>query len=655
MVTTEYKIFDINGNFVETFGTQGSGNGEFANPHYVITNNTHIIVADTGNNRVQVFDHTGVYVSQFGESGSGAGQFNNTRGIATNGISLFVADTNNDRVQIWDMNGNYIKSFGIRGHSPGLFNSPQAIASTNTNLYVVDAENHRVQVYDFSGNFIIQFGDTTPSSADGLFNNPRGIATNNTHLYIADSNNNRIQIFEIFSDFILEACPGNQIRDTSGSCIIDIESPVIATGPISVLQNSMYRPSATATDNDQNFNGFARSSGSNLLDTGLLDTSSLGSFTITYTVTDLSGNTGTASQVVTVIAGCPTGQIPNSAGVFCISDTISPVIIVDGSSENRAFKINQNQYYLLPTPFVTDNDPAYSGTVTVTIDGNPFDVTTPLNHAEGSYTIRYMAPPDAAGNVPTPVEYKIDPQNCGGSNVAALTGCVPASIEFGKSFGASGSGNGQFARPVGITTNDTHIFVADSENGRIQILDLDGNYVAKFGGGGGGFSSPWGITNNGTHVFVTDRSNHRVQILDINGNFIKTFGTQGIGNGEFVNPEGISTNGTHLYVVDHGRNRIQIWDTNGNFIKVSGTGGGPSTAGVFDQPNGITTNGSHLFVADTHNFRIQIWDNNGNYIKQFGQPGREHGRLHHPEGIAASHNYLFITDSDTDRFQVYDF
>ena len=310
---------------------------------------------------------------------------------------------------------------------------------------------------------------------------------------------------------------------------------------------------------------------------------------------------------------------------------------------------------MLPTPFVTDNDPAYSGTVTVTLDGNPFDVTTPLNHAEGSYTIRYMASADAAGNVPTTVEYRIDPQNCGGSNVAALTGCVTAQVDFGNSFGSSGGGNGQLARPVGATTNDTHLFVADSENGRIQIFDLDGNYAGKFGGGSGGFSSPWGITNNGTHVFVTDRSNHRVQILDINGNFIKTFGSEGIGNGEFVNPEGISTNGTHLYVVDHGRNRIQIWDTNGNFIKVSGTGGGTATAGVFDQPNGITTNGSHLFVADTHNFRIQIWDNNGNYLKQFGTAGREHGRLHHPEGIAASHNYLFIADSDTNRFQVYDF
>ena len=650
------QIFDYSGNHVKTFGTKGSGNGQFTNPQNILTTSTHIYITDANNHRVQVFDHTGNYISQFGESGTGAGQFNNSRGITTNGINLFVTDTNNDRVQIWDFNGNYIKSFGIQGHANGLFNSPRAITSTDTNLYVVDAENHRVQVYDFSGNFITQFGDTTPSSADGRFNTPRGITTNDTHLYIADSGNNRIQVFEIPSSLMSESCPVNQVSSGFGTCIADTQAPVIATlPPVSVLQNSMYRPSATATDNDPNFNGFVRSSGPNLLDTGLLDTSSVGSFTITYVATDPSGSTGTASQVITVIAVCPAGQIPNSAGVFCISDTMPPVIIVDGSSDNRAFKIADNNYYLLPTPFVTDNDPAYSGTVTVTIDGNPFDVTTPLNHAEGSYTIRYMAPPDAAGNAPTPVEYKIDPQNCGGSNVAAVTGCVQASIGFGKSFGATGSGNGQFTRPVGITTNDTHLFVADSEGGRIQIFDLDGNYAGKFGGGGGGFSSPWGITNNGTHVFVTDRSNHRVQILDINGNFIKTFGSEGIGNGEFVNPEGISTNGTHLYVVDHGRNRIQIWDTNGNFIKVSGTGGGTATAGVFDQPNGITTNGSHLFVADTHNFRIQIWDNNGNYKNQFGTAGREHGRLHHPEGIAASHNYLFIADSDTDRFQVYDF
>ena len=44
-------------------------------PRGITTNNTHLFVTDTNNNRVQIFDINGTYVSQFGSEGSGNGQF----------------------------------------------------------------------------------------------------------------------------------------------------------------------------------------------------------------------------------------------------------------------------------------------------------------------------------------------------------------------------------------------------------------------------------------------------------------------------------------------------------------------------------------------------------------------------------------------------
>ena len=51
--------FDAQGNFVTTWGVNGSGRGEFAMPHAVATDSIgRIYVGDMGNNRVQVFNET---------------------------------------------------------------------------------------------------------------------------------------------------------------------------------------------------------------------------------------------------------------------------------------------------------------------------------------------------------------------------------------------------------------------------------------------------------------------------------------------------------------------------------------------------------------------------------------------------------------------
>ena len=61
-----------------------------------------IYVADTGNNRVQVFDPSGVFQSTFGSFGSGNGQFSDPYGIAVgSGGNIYVADTGNSRVQVF--------------------------------------------------------------------------------------------------------------------------------------------------------------------------------------------------------------------------------------------------------------------------------------------------------------------------------------------------------------------------------------------------------------------------------------------------------------------------------------------------------------------------------------------------------------------------
>ena len=61
-----------------------------------------VLVAECGNNRVTVFDQDGVCMHQFGSYGSANGQFSDPHGIAVspNG-DVYVADHSNKRVQIF--------------------------------------------------------------------------------------------------------------------------------------------------------------------------------------------------------------------------------------------------------------------------------------------------------------------------------------------------------------------------------------------------------------------------------------------------------------------------------------------------------------------------------------------------------------------------
>ena len=124
---------------------------------------------------------------------------------------------------------------------------------------------------------------------------------------------------------------------------------------------------------------------------------------------------------------------------------------------------------------------------------------------------------------------------------------------FLTKFGSSGSGNGEFSSPRSVTTNDAgNIIVLDSDNSRVQIFSaFDGTnpptFLTKFGSSGSGngeFSNPRGVTTNDAgNIIVADRSNSRVQIFSaFDGTnpptFLTKFGSFGSGNGEFWVHEG---------------------------------------------------------------------------------------------------------------------
>jgi sugar lactone lactonase YvrE len=89
------------------------------------------------------------------------------------------------------------------------------------------------------------------------------------------------------------------------------------------------------------------------------------------------------------------------------------------------------------------------------------------------------------------------------------------------SFGTEGDGPGTFARPKGVALDDAgNAWVVDGLFDNIQVFDSAGRLLMVVGGPGqaaGEFWSPTGIAASGSELFIADTYNDRIQVLQILG------------------------------------------------------------------------------------------------------------------------------------------
>ncbi len=106
----------------------------------------------------------------------------------------------------------------------------------------------------------------------------------------------------------------------------------------------------------------------------------------------------------------------------------------------------------------------------------------------------------------------------------------PHNGELVKTIGSPGTGSGQFQGPAGISVSPStgRIYVTDQYNGRVQVLDPEGNFLFAFGETGsepGQFRESIGIElDEYENIYVADSQNSRVQVFDKDGNFLTAFG-----------------------------------------------------------------------------------------------------------------------------------
>ncbi|SFB14477.1 6-bladed beta-propeller protein [Poseidonocella pacifica] len=235
---------------------------------------------------------------------------------------------------------------------------------------------------------------------------------------------------------------------------------------------------------------------------------------------------------------------------------------------------------------------------------------------------------------------------------------------FKARFGGKGFEDGSLTKPEGISiADDGRIFIADYDTGEVKVYDAGYEWLSTFSEygseAGQNFKSEFTDIRDGKY-YMPEAGNHRVNVFDLDGNFLYMFGDGGniepdAAEGLLNNPESAKFNseGT-LYVADLKNDRVQVYDADGNFIFGFGSTG--SGDGELVSPAGIGFDADdNVYVSEIGNDRVSVFDKDGNFITAFGETGdgvMQFGNLHGLT-VDASTGYIYVADTANNRVQVF--
>ncbi|MDB5969548.1 MAG: hypothetical protein JWQ90_1998 [Hydrocarboniphaga sp.] len=216
-----------------TSGSSGTSATQLALPSSVSITDTHLVVADSGNNRVLIWNTLptantppNVVLGQAsfttGDTGTSASALNTPVSAMIANNRLFVADQFNNRVLIWNtlptVSGTAADvvlgqpAFGpdyvaIGAEEEGL-NNPGSLWTDGLRLLVADSGNNRVMYWSSvprtngtAATYEIgqtDFSRTSAGVGQAALRTPYGVTSDGTSIYVADAYNNRVLKFDSF-------------------------------------------------------------------------------------------------------------------------------------------------------------------------------------------------------------------------------------------------------------------------------------------------------------------------------------------------------------------------------------------------------------------------------------------------------------------------
>ncbi len=207
------------------------------------------------------------------------------------------------------------------------------------------------------------------------------------------------------------------------------------------------------------------------------------------------------------------------------------------------------------------------------------------------------------------------------------------------------TGAGRLTSPTDIAiAPDGMKYVTDLKRGVVFVYDADERHVASFGSEG---FKPTGIAVHGDELYVCDFASQQVHVLDrFTGQRLRSIGERGDQDGQFVRPLGVAVDRVgNVYVTDVIRCRVQRFSPGGRLVGAFGTIG--DTLGSFVRPKHVAVDGDGIvYVVDASFQNVQMFDENNQLLMFFGAAGGHVGSMYLPAGVC-------VHDDDLDLFSDY--
>ncbi len=267
-------------------------------------------------------------------------------------------------------------------------------------------------------------------------------------------------------------------------------------------------------------------------------------------------------------------------------------------------------------------------------------------------------------------------------SVTTLIGSGAAGMKDGPLESAS------FHRPHGLALHDNLLYVADTENHAIRLVDLETGEVSTIAGTGlaaesylsGGparttpLRSPWDVTVMDDILYIAMAGNHQLWVHALGSDEIRRFAGTGhegkrdgaIRSAWLAQPSGIESFGNQLVFADAETSSVRTSDlvgSDGNVTTVVGKDlfdwgdqVGLAEQALLQHVTGVTGDAeqSVIYVADTYNNKIKRIDMKaglvehlaGNGLPELADGSASEASFFEPHGLAISGNTLYVADTN---------
>ena len=266
--------------------------------------------------------------------------------------------------------------------------------------------------------------------------------------------------------------------------------------------------------------------------------------------------------------------------------------------------------------------------------------------------------------------------NSGKNNIVVSS--LAGGILFKIGSGISGFEDGdfsqaQFRSPQGILFHEQKLYVTDTGNHALRVIDFKTKQVSTLVGNGekgaiikgeidadeAGLASPTDLEffPNSDKIVISNAGTNQILSYDIEAEKIKAIagnGQKGSKDGKYPNnslsqPSDIVIARKKIYFLDALTSSIRTIDDGGRVKTLLKSG--------LQNPLALTTDGLRLYIADSFNNRIKKFDIKSKKLSTIigGKAGDDIGRKTHfnsPEGIIRVGGKIYISDTNNNRIVV---